>query len=179
MPNHGFSLEELFLSDENIKKLSNYAEKNVKDDMVYFANNNLLDDYESVQGDYMEALDFVNDKFIKSISYTINAISTAKGQKYPKGIVLDGVENYTVNDFRTHDAQYTQEVIRSNANFRYNNDIKSWRRSAHVRNYDRNEHESGLKDTRELNTLTRSYNMNNIFKDNPYKSSDSHMYNYF
>lgn len=172
------SLEKLFLSKSNIRDISAYIGRYAAEEMKQWAETHPLDDFESVQNDYSEALDFVNNDFVKSVKDKPYELNMARGQKYPKYYIGEGVERYNPEDFRVHDAQNTQEVMRSNANFRYNNKIKSWHRSAHVRNYDREEHETGLRDIRELNTLGRGYNMNKIYGNNDYKSSESYMYNY-
>lgn len=172
------SVEKLFLSKNNIRDVSAHIGRYAAPEMIKWANNNPLDDYESVQGDYSESLDFINKQFVNESKNKPYELNMAQGQDYPKYYIDEGVERYSVDDFRSHDAQNTQEVMRSNANFRYNNKIKIWCKSAHVRHYDHDEHENGLRDTRELNTLSRKYNMNKIYEENPYKSAESYMYNY-
>ena len=172
------SMERLFLSKNNIRDVSASLGRNAVAEMSKWATENPLDDYESVRGDYYETLDFVNNSFIKHARNKPYELNMKSGQNYPKYYIDEGVERYNVNDFRSHDAQSTQEVMRTNADFRYNNKIKLWHRSAHIRQYDRDEHENGLRDTRELNTLTRKYNMDKIHAENPYKSSESYMYSY-
>lgn len=172
------SVEKLFLAKTNVSDVSAAIGRHVLKEMIEWATHNPLDDYESVYGDYSEALDFANKKFINTTKNKPYELNMTHGQNYPKYYIDEGVERYSVEDFRAHDAQKTQEIMRSNANFRYNNKIKLWHRSAHIRHYDKNEHENGLRDTRELNTLERGYNMDKIYGDNPYKSSESHMYSY-
>lgn len=175
-----FSLEKTFLSKQNIKDISAYLGRDSTAEMVKWAKKKSLDDYEYISMDFSETLDFTNKEFIKEHNsiketYTLNM---SMGQKYPKLFIQDGVEYYNVNDWRTHDAQTVQEVFRSNKNFRYNNEIKKWETSLYKRNYDRQFHSEGLRDTRELNTLVRGYKMDDIFEKNPYESSNSIMYNY-
>lgn len=172
------SLERMFLSDSNTRDLTAYLGRDATAEMKTYAAAENLDDYESVQMDYSEALDFVNNKFVKERKNKGYELNMSVGQKYPKFYIDEGVERYSVDDFRTHDAQLTQEVQRSNANFRYNNKLKKWETSLYTRNYDRDYHETGLRDTRELNTLVRGYRMGKIYGPNDYESADSTMYNY-
>lgn len=174
----GKSLEEMFLSDSNIRDVSAYIGRNAREEMREWASKKNLDDYESVQMDYSEALDFANIEFSKQHKNKEYELDMSAGQNYPKYYIDEGVERYNVNDFRSHDAQVTQEIMRSNANFRYNNKIKQWRIGQHKRHYDREEHENGFRDIRELNTLERGYRMEKIWGPNPYESSDSAMYDY-
>lgn len=167
----GRSLEAMFLSKANVKELSAYLKRNASGEMKQWCIKNDLDDYESVNMDFSETLDFANKEFItrhKHPDYERSEIG-----KYPKHYIGDSTEGYSVNDWRTHDAQQVQEVFRSNANFRHGNKIKSWRIGQHKHHYDRDAHEHGLKSTRELNTFQRGYNMSAIYEKNPYESSDS------
>jgi hypothetical protein len=173
-----FSLEKMFLSNNNIINMSAHIGRPMKNEMIKWAKQNPLDDYESVQGDYTESLDYVNDEFSKMYKDRSVEINTSAGQKYPKYYISDGVEKYTTDDFRKHDAKKLQDVRVSNSNFRYNNKIKSWRLSQHRHYYDKDEHANGLRDIRELNTPVSGYNMDKIYGKNPYESSDSLMYNY-
>lgn len=172
------SLEKMFMSDSNIRDITAYIRRDATVEMKRWAIKKNLDDYESVQMDYSEALDFTNNQFVKEHKNKKYELNMAVGQNYPKYYIDEGVERYNAEDFRKHDAQMTQEVIRSNANFRYGNKFKSWETHLYKRHYDRDEHENGLRDTRELNTLERGYNMDKIYGENPYESSDSTMYNY-
>jgi len=172
------SLEKMFLSDSNVRDLTAYIGRDAATEMKKWASKKNLDDYESVQMDYSEALDFANIEFSKEHKHKGYELNMATGQDYPKYYIDEGVERYNVEDFRMHDAQKTQEVMRSNANFRYGNKFKKWETSLYKRHYDRDEHENGLRDTRELNTLERGYNMEKIYGDNPYESADSTMYDY-
>lgn len=172
------SLERMFLSDTNIRDITAFIGRDATVEMKKWALEKNLDDYESVQMDYSEALDFANREFSKEHKPKSYELDMSAGQKYPKYYIDEGVERYNVNDFRTHDAQRVQEVFRTNKNFRYNNKIKSWRTRMHTRNYDRDYHESGLGDIRELNTLERGYRMDKILGPNPYESAESTMYEY-
>lgn len=172
------SVESIFLSKSNTLNISTKVGRDVSNNMKVWANKNSLDDYESVHGDLYETLEFANNQFIKTVKNEPCEINMSHGQKYPKYYISDGVEKYDTEDFRSHDAQYSENVMRSNANFRYNNKIKLWNRSAHIRNYDKDEHENGLRDIRELNNTQRGYNMDKIYDKNPYVSSDSLMYDY-
>jgi hypothetical protein len=173
------SLEAMFLSKSNTRDLTAYLGRNALKEMKAWAAKKSLDDYESVSMDFSETLDFANTEFVKDHKQKGYELNMAEGQKHPKFYIDEGVERYNVDDFRTHDAQSTQEVFRSNANFRYGNKIKQWRIKQHSHHYDRDAHEAGLRDTRELNTLQRGYNMSSIYKGsagNPYVSSDSIAY---
>ena len=128
--------------------------------------------------DYSEALDFANIEFSAKHKHKQYELNMATGQDYPKYYIDEGVERYSVDDFRKHDAQQVQETMRSNANFRYGNKIKGWRVGQHKRHYDREEHENGFADIRELNTLERGYRMDKIYGPNDYESADSTMYDY-
>jgi hypothetical protein len=172
----GMSLEKMFLSESNTRGMSGRLRRDADKEMKVWASTKNLDDYESVQMNYSEALDFVNNEFSSKHIQGKSELNMAAGQDYPKYIIEDGVENYNVNDFRTHDAQFVQEVMRSNANFRYGNKIKEWRIGQHKRHYDKKEHAKGFADTRELNTMERKYNMEKIYAANEYESSDSIMY---
>ena len=165
------SLERMFLSDSNIKDVSSYLGRPLKKEMILWASKRKLDDYESVQMDYSEALNFANIEFAKKYKLDDVEINMASGNKFPKYYIQDGVANYDVEDFRKHDAQQVQSVMVSNANFRYGNKFKKWETSLYKRYYDTKEHENGLRDTRELLTLDKKYNMENIYGENPYKSS--------
>jgi hypothetical protein len=151
---------------------------NAEKKMKMWAKKNSLDDYESVHMDFSEVLDFINAKFIREHAHKDYELNMSAGQAHPKYYIEDGVERYSVNDWRTHDAQTVQEVFRSNSNFRYGNAIKQWRIGQHKHHYDREAHAAGLKDTRELNTIQRGYNMDDIYGPNKYESSDSIMYGY-
>lgn len=172
------SLENMFLSDNNIKDVTAFIGRDASMEMKKWAANKNLDDYESVQMDYSEALDFANIEFAKGHKHKGYELNMARGQDYPKYYIEEGVERYNTEDFRLHDAQYTQETMRSNSNFRYDNKFKSWETSLYKRHYDREEHENGLRDTRELNTLERGYRMGKIWGPNDYESADSTMYSY-
>ena len=174
----GRSLERIFLSKNNIRDLSAYIGRNAGKEMNVWASKNNLDDYESVQMDYTEALDFANNKFAKAHKSDGYELNMSTGQDYPKYYIDEGVERYNVDDFRKHDAQSTQEVMVSNSNFRYDNKFKAWETHMHKRHYDHEEHENGLRDIRELNTLEKGYNMDKIHGENPYTSADSTMYDY-
>jgi hypothetical protein len=176
--NIGRSLEKIFLSDTNIRDISAYIGRNAREEMKEWASTRKLDDYESVQMDYIEALDFANAEFSKKHKHGGYELNMSAGQDYPKYYIDEGVERYTVDDFRKHDAQSTQEVMRSNSNFRYGNKIKQWNIGQHRRHYDRDEHENGFGDIRELNTIERSYNMDKIYGPNDYESAESTMYDY-
>ena len=172
------SLEKMFLSDQNIRDMTAFIGRDVTDEMRKWVNGRNLDDYESVQMDYSEALDFVNIQFSKEHKNEGYELDMSRGQNYPKYYIDEGVERYNAEDFRLHDAQYTQETMRSNANFRYNNKFKSWETGLYKRHYDREEHDKGLRDTRELDTLQRGYSMEKIWGPNDYESADSTMYDY-
>lgn len=172
------SLEAMFLSKANAKEMRGYLGRDPLKEMKKWASSAGLDDYESVSMDFSEALDFANAKFIKAHKHRGYELNMTKGQKHPKYYIDEGVERYSVDDWRTHDAQSTQEVFRSNANFRYKNAIKQWRIGQHRHHYDRDSHEAGLKDIRELNTLQRGYNMGGIYGPNKYMSSDSVAFGY-
>ena len=172
------SMEAVFLSKSNIRDMSVYIGRDASEEMKKWTKTKKLDDYESVQMDYSEVLDYINIEFVKAHKKKSDGVSMQDGGKYPKYKITDNVEGYTVDDFRTHDAQYAQEVIRSNENFRYGNRFRKWETSLYKRHYDREEHEAGLRDTRELNTLERGYDMEKIYGENEYTSSDSIMYNY-
>jgi hypothetical protein len=174
----GMSLEKMFLSDFNVRDISGRMGRNAENEMKIWAASKKLDDYESVQMDYSEALDFANNEFSAKHLRKKPELNMAAGQDYPKYYIEEGVERYDVDDFRTYDAQQVQEVMRSNANFRYGNKIKEWRIGQHKRHYDKEEHEKGFADTRELNTLERGYNMSKIYGPNEYESADSTMYSY-
>jgi hypothetical protein len=174
------SLKQLFLCTRNVKFVSAAIKRNALKDMVKWEKKKDIDDYESVSMSILESLDYINKEFITAHrqaqqTYTLDM---SAGQKYPKYYIQEGVERYSPNDFRSHDAQFTQQVFRTNANFRYGNVIKKWETSLYKRHYDRECHADGLRDTRELNTLQRGYNMGKIFGPNDYESSDSIMYNY-
>lgn len=178
------SLEELFLSNRNVSVVSKKLKYYALEDMKKWARENNLDDFESIQLDYSESLDYANKQFIKTktdvldkvtreLSFSETSRPLAEG-KYPKAFIPDGTFDHTAVDFRNKDAYYEQEVFRTNANFRYNNKFKSWQTHLHTRQYDRDS-EMGRKDTRSLETLVRGYNMDNIFSPNPYEDK---YYNY-
>jgi hypothetical protein len=174
-----YSLETEFLHSDNIKLLSNKLKRNVEKEMIGYAWHKRLDDSEHLYLGYEEVVRFVNNDFIKSHTFNIPEMtSIGNGEKkYPKVKVDGGVGGYNVNDFRTMDAQFTDSIQRSNKNFRYGNKIRKWETSLYTRNYDREYHETGLRDTRELNTINRGYNMEKIYGPNEYISSNSIMYN--
>lgn len=172
------SIEDMFLSPSNIRDLSAYIGRDVTSDMKKWVSVHDLDDYESIQGDYSEALDYANNNFVRRYKNKPYTLDMSAGQNYPKYFIQDGVERYNVNDWRSHDAQCTQETHRSNANFRYGNRFKKWQTSMYKRHYDIESHVDGLRDIRELNNLNRGYNMDKIYGNNPYESSDSLLYNY-
>jgi hypothetical protein len=170
------SLEKMFLDKSNIYEISTHIGRDARKDMYIWASKRKLDDYESIRMNYMEVLNFVNIEFYKTHKIDDYEINMSAGNKYPKYYIESGVEQYKVKDFRIHNTQQLQNVIRSDANFRYGNKIKKWESSLYKRHYDKYEHESGLGDTRELNTIERGYNMDEIYSKNPYESSDSVMY---
>lgn len=167
------SLHKLFLCRANVREVSQQVGFNAADLMKTWASKEDLDDYESVQGDYTEALDYINATFIKKHKPRVPDRVTSVGP-YPTVQLSDGLNKlHTVGDLRSYDAYTRQEVFRTNGNFRYDNAIKRWHVSGHKRFYDRDEHENGLRDIRELNSHVRGYNMDNIYADNPFESSDS------
>ena len=172
------SIEGMFLSASNIRDITAYIGRDATKEMKDYASHKPLDDYESIQMDYSETLDFINNDFVKKHKNKGYELSMATGQAHPKYYIDEGVERYGVNDFRSHDAQSTQEVHRSNENFRYGNKIKRWETSLYKRNYDRAYHETGLRDIRELDTITRKYRMDKILGPNDYESSESMMFDY-
>jgi hypothetical protein len=173
------SLSQLFLSRQNIIIISSVIGRNASDEMNKWSSERNLDDYESVQMDFTEALDFANNEFSKAHKPREYELSLADGKtKHPKYFISNAVTGFNVNDWRTFDAQSSQEIFRSNKNFRHGNRIKPWQASMHKRHYDRDEHENGLKDIRELQTIQRGYNMEAIYGKNQYVSSDSLMYDY-
>jgi hypothetical protein len=174
------SLELLFLSVGNTRDLSAYIGRDVRKEMIAYARKQKLDDTESVQDDVYEALEYVNIQFSKPlIAKPFEGNVTENGKSYPKYYISDGVEDYNVESMRQHDAQSTQEVYRTNDNFIYGNVIKPWEISLYTRNYDRDPKAQGLRDTRELsNNVSRKYDMSRLTGENPYKSSDSYLYDY-
>ncbi len=170
------SLEQLFLSKSNINDVSAKLGRHAYTEMKQWASSANLDDYESIQMNWNESLDFANNKFVKKYKNKPYELNMSAGQNYPKYYIGEGVERYNVDDWRSHDAQQTQEVFRTNDNFRYGNKFKKWETSLYKRHYDRDEHEHGLRDTRELDTLVRGYRMDKIYGPNDYESSDSIMY---
>ena len=172
------SLNRMFLSSQNIRDVSAYIGRDATSDMKKWSLTHDLDDYESVQMDWSEALDFVNIEFAKGRKNAPYELNMARGQKYPKHYIDEGVERYSVEDWRAHDAQSTQEVMRSNENFRYGNKFKRWEIGLYKRHYDRDYHETGLRDIRELNNPERGYDMSKIYGPNEYESCDSAMYDF-
>lgn len=173
-----YSLEAEFLHPDNVKLLSSKLKRDVSKEMIGYARHKRLDDSEHLYLGYEEVVRFTNNDFIKTHKLIIPEMkSIGNGEKkYPKVKVDGGVGGYNVNDFRVMDAQFTDSIQRSNKNFRYGNRIRKWETSLYIRNYDRDYHETGLRDTRELNTLNRGYNMENIYGPNEYDSSNSIMY---
>jgi hypothetical protein len=167
------SLERIFLSKDNMRDISAYLKTDATMIMKSWAAKRNLDDYESVQLDYTEALGFINNEFVAMYEQQNDPKPVTYGQKFPKYRIKGGVEEYSPSDYRSHDAQLTQEVFRSNNNFRYGNKLKKWETSLYTRHYDREEHEHGLKDTRELETLERGFCTNGVVAPNPYKGSDT------
>lgn len=168
-----YSIKDLFLNDTNVNKLSSKLGRDVKSDMIQWTKTYDLDDYESIQMNITETVNFINNQFINKYKETKDGSSNAQGQKYPKYTIKNNTNNYTINDFRTHDAQFVQEVIRSNKNFRHNNKLMPWETGLYKRHYDRDEHGLSLGNFRELQNEERGYDMKNTYVKNPYKSSDS------
>ena len=172
------SLERLFLGRRNVSWVSNKLGYNALEDMKKWAQENDLDDFESIQMDYSEALDYANKQFMKTKTEVLDQVTrelymtgTSRPEverKYPKAWIPEGTFNYTVADWRNKDAYVEQEVFRTNANFRYKNKIKSWQTHLHTRHFDRDP-EMGRKDTRSLETLVRGYDMEAIHGPNPYR----------
>jgi hypothetical protein len=149
--------------------------------MVKWVKHRDLDDFESVQDDISEALDYVNKLFVdehklKPFELNLSGRDVVSGRDllYPKYYIDEGVEYYNTNDYRTHDAQATQETFRSDKNFRYGNKIPRWQTSVHARHYDRSEHERNLPDIRELDSFMLGYDMSKIYEENPYVSSHNY-----
>lgn len=171
------SLEELFLGIQNASWMSHRLGYNALKDMKKWAKENDLDDFESMQMDYSEALDYANKQFIKTKEEVLDKVTKGlaeetfrpdKETKYPKAWIPGGTFGYTTADWRNKDAYYEQEVFRTNKNFRYSNKIKSWQTHLHTRHVDRDP-DIGRKDTRSLETLVRGYTMDNIWADSPYR----------
>jgi hypothetical protein len=148
-----------------------------------------FDTYSSAQGDMSESLAYVNQTFLtwlgrqgRDRAAPISFVGRGQSQhhpesrNYPKLYVEDGVENYDVDDFRAHDAQFEQHVMRTNANFRYNNRLLPWQCAMQKRYYDREAFPEGLRDHRELEQPARAYDMSGAWGPNKYTSSDSLMY---
>jgi hypothetical protein len=171
------SLSQRFTSRRNITLLSQAIKRSAAQDVKRWVRTHDLDDYESVHLDRDEELIFANKEFIKKHSANLVPYELKIPGKYPKHYIDNGVENYNTQDFRTHDAYFTQEVFRTNKNFRYDNKIKSWETHLYKRHYERDNTE-GLRDIRELNPVQRKFNMSKIVGPNPYKSSDSMYYGF-
>ena len=122
------SIEGMFLSASNIRDITAYIGHDATKEMKDYASHKPLDDYESIQMDYSETLDFINNDFVKKHKNKGYELSMATGQAHPKYYIDEGVERYGVNDFRSHDAQSTQEVHRSNENFRYGKTFINYKR---------------------------------------------------
>ena len=172
------SIKRLFTSPRNVRKVSEYIGRNALADMTTWLKTHNLDDSESISGDMSESLDYANATFVKVHKKKGYEVNMANGTNFPKYYIDEGVEYFNVDDWRSYDAQTTQEVFRTNDNFRYGNAIKKWEIGLHARHYDRAVHEQGLPDIRELDTIQRGYNMEKIYGPNEYESSDSILYNY-
>ena len=170
------SLNKLFISNNNIAFVSSKIGRNARAEMLAWASRENMDDYESVRFDYNEELAYVNNEFIKKHKSKPFEKSMARGQKYPKYYISNNVSGFNVNQIRAHDAPAVENVMISNRNFRHNNKIMAFETGLYTRNYDRKTHEEGLRDTRELHTINRSYATEDIQADNPYRSSSSIMY---
>ena len=164
------SLESIFLSRRNVEYLSGKIGRNASLDMKNWTKSHNLDDYESVTNNPNVTVSAINTEFIKKYKKHTTDTSYAMGQKYPKYQVSDNVSGYYVDDFRKHDAYFTQEVMISNSNFRYGNRIKKWESGLYKRNYDHTEHELGLGDIAERETLQRGYIMNDVRGHNKFES---------
>ena len=172
------SMTSMFLSIDNINKISNELRNNSEEDMKKWANVKDLDDYESVTMDTYETLSYINKEFIKNHKVKQLDFGDEEGQNYPKYNIYDAAPGHDVNDWRSYDAHVKQEVFVTNSNFRYCNRVKKWETSLYKRHYDTDNHAEGLGDTRELYTPHKKYSMDAIYGKNQYESSDSIMYDF-
>ena len=168
---NAISMERLFLGKSNTARVSAIRGEESSGDMKKWARTKELDDYESVYDDYTETLGFVNMEFIKALRKVTPVHQPDSYPKnYPKLTIQGGMGGYTVDDFRSHDANHVHDVIRSNSDFRHSNKVKPWHAAQHKRHYDRDTHGAGLGDTRELLTLKKPQNADSIWAPNPYAS---------
>ncbi len=164
---------ELFLSQENVRKISEYLQRDAYQEMKQWRARQ--GEFDSVFYDNTQTLDYMNSLFCKEYRRPRVEKNITPGRDFPKFFIEEGVENYTPDDFRAHDAYFDQKVFRTNENFRYGNKIKSWRIGQHARHYDRASHAEGLRDL-ELGNINRGYNMDKIYNRNPFVSSDTLFY---
>jgi hypothetical protein len=159
----------LFVADPKVlaRDLAAYA--------ADFARRVKLDTYRTVDDNWFTVLDYLNRKFINeytrekrdaSVSYPLELAITA-------GLVPDGnpmrtmlfgkpLEYLTVEDIRNVDLwNRDHRIYRSNANFRNRNNIRGWETRLNRRNYETDTTEA-LRDTRELETFQRGYDMTRI-----------------
>ena len=77
------SLEQMFMTEENIQYISKKLKTNARNIMENYIKETRLDDYESVTHDFLETLNFINISFIKNNIQKKEYIMPNMGDKYP------------------------------------------------------------------------------------------------
>jgi hypothetical protein len=172
-----YSLTEEFLSPRNRGALSRHVGRDVSQEARQWAAGARLDDYESVQGSRLEELQLANRRFVGSLGPRADEWDESWGQKYPGRHVEGQTSYFGVDQMRAIDAQLEQVVVRTNANFRYNNRIPGWEAALYRRHYDRDAHPEGLKDIRSLEQAPAGYDLSGVFEPSRWTSADSHLWN--
>ena len=158
------SHENNFFNEDNIRFLSKRYKKPILKEMELFAKDYNLDDFEYVNMDAFETLEYINVLFIKFMSVEIKdrIVYTDKHPKY----IIDGKISRIDTDLPQMDVPPPGDVYISD---RFSNRVKRRETYLYKRNYDKDE--QNFKDGLEsFNTK-----LPDISK-NKYKSSESHYF---
>jgi hypothetical protein len=158
-----------FLSRSNIIYVSSRVGRNAYKEMIRWASENDLDDYESLIRNPKEELDYINDKFIKEHP-RVRLEVIVGNKKYPKLLMDDMTEHFSVDDFREYDTQTPENIY---TDMRRNNKPNIYQIRQHVRKYDRQNHSSNLSKHNLSNKTSipiNRYDMSALYKKNAFSS---------
>lgn len=158
------SHENNFLNEDNVSYLSTKFNYNIQQKMVEFSKNNKLDDFEYVNMDAFETLEYINKLFIDSEKKEVkdSIIITNKHPKY----IIDNLQNRIDTDLPFMDISPPEDIFVSE---KFRNSVKKRETYLYKRNYDVNE--NNFKDS--LNSFDKKFNP---LSKNKYISSESLFY---
>ena len=130
----------------------------------------------SAGGNIQESLDFLNQLYLDNYgsSSKQNEIYQSSFGKYPKASLSDPLDYNDVYAFRSYDAQFDQQTMRSNANFRDNNKIPRYQQTGHALRMASENTGLRLGDFQEAESINRGYAMETILATNRYNTKPNY-----